>query len=260
MVERFHRTLKAALKARLTGNNWVEELPWVLLGLRTAPKEDLGYSSAELVYGELLTVPGEFTASQASPWSATDFLTAFRAKRQLLTPRPTVHHSKQHTYLPPSLLTAKYVYIRTDTVKTPLQRPYSGPYTVLAPGEKTFLVDMGGRAERISIDRLKPAQVDPTKPVQLQQPARRGRPPALPRPPSATETDDTRGQPAAQTHHRQLTSRTGRQCDCRCASSYSVRCLCWREVCSALSNQIVPFRHCFCVLRHTTTSCLLSVN
>ncbi|GFR99359.1 Pol polyprotein [Elysia marginata] len=211
MVERFHRTLKAALKARLTGNNWVEELPWVFLGLRTAPKEDLGYSSAELVYGEPLTVPGEFIPSQALPWSATDFLTAFRAKTQLLTPRPTVHHSKQHTYLPPSLLTAKYVYIRTDTVKTPLQRPYSGPYTVLAPGEKTFLVDIGGRAERISIDRLKPAQVDPTKPVQLQQPARRGHPPALPGPPSATETDDTRGQPAAQTDHRQLTSRTGRQ-------------------------------------------------
>ena len=41
---------------------------------------------------------------------------------------------------------------------------------------------MGGRAEWISIDRLKPAQVDPTKPVQLQQPARRGRPPALPGP------------------------------------------------------------------------------
>ncbi|GFS01734.1 Pol polyprotein [Elysia marginata] len=246
MVKRFHRTLKAALKARLTGNNWVEELPWVLLGLRIAPKEDLGYSSAELVYGEPLTVPGEFTASQASPWSATDFLTAFRAKRQLLTPRQTVHHSKQHTYLPPSLLTAKYVYIRTDTVKTQLQRPYSGPYTVLAPGEKTFLVDMGGRAERISIDRLKSAQVDPTKPVQLQQPARRGRPPALPRPPSATETDDTRGQPAAQTHHRQLTSRTGRQAvrprkhkPKRVSESYCLKNLAVRK-----RRKLLPLVHC----------------
>ena len=71
MVERFHRSLKAALKARLTGNNWVEELPLVLLGLKTAPKEDLGCSSAEIVYGEPLTAPGEFTLPQASPWSAT---------------------------------------------------------------------------------------------------------------------------------------------------------------------------------------------
>ena len=209
MVERFHRSLKAALKARLTGNNWVEELPWVLLGLRTAPNEDLGYSSAELVYGEPLTVPGEFTLPQASPWSASEFLTAFRAKTQLLKPKPTDHHSKPHTYLPPSLLIAKYSMF--TYALTPLQRPFSGPYTVLAPGEKTFFVDMGGRAERILIDRLKPAQVDPTKPVQLQQPARRGLPPALPGPPSATQTDDTRRQPTAQTHHRQLTLRTGRQ-------------------------------------------------
>ncbi|GFR68547.1 Pol polyprotein [Elysia marginata] len=138
-VERFHRTLKAALKDRLTGNNWVEELLWVLLGLRTASKEDLGYSSAELVCSKPLTVPGKLTPSQALPWSATEFLTAFRAKTQLLKPRPTVHHNKTHTYLLPSLLPANYVYIHTDTVKTPLQIPYSGPYMVLAPGEKPFL-------------------------------------------------------------------------------------------------------------------------
>ncbi|GFO20784.1 transposon ty3-g Gag-Pol polyprotein [Plakobranchus ocellatus] len=120
MVERFHRTLKAALKARLTGNNWVKELPWVLLGFRTTSWEDLGYSSAELIYGEPLTIPGEFTPSQASPWSATEFLTAFRTKTQLLKPRPTVYYSKSHTYLPPSLLTAKYVYIRTKTIHRPI--------------------------------------------------------------------------------------------------------------------------------------------
>ena len=71
MVERFHRSLEAALKARLTVNNWVEELPLVLLGLKTAPKKDLGHSSAKIVYGEPLTAPGEFTLPQASPWSAT---------------------------------------------------------------------------------------------------------------------------------------------------------------------------------------------
>ncbi|KAI0241039.1 hypothetical protein LSAT2_002963, partial [Lamellibrachia satsuma] len=42
------------------GLNWLDELPWVLLGIRTAPKEDLGCSSAELVYGAPLTVPGDF--------------------------------------------------------------------------------------------------------------------------------------------------------------------------------------------------------
>lgn len=47
LVERFHRHLKSALRARLSGPNWLDELPWVLLGIRTAPKEDLGCSSAE---------------------------------------------------------------------------------------------------------------------------------------------------------------------------------------------------------------------
>ena len=51
LVERFHCHLKSALRAHLTGPNWIDELPWVLLGIRTTPKEDLGCSSADLVYG-----------------------------------------------------------------------------------------------------------------------------------------------------------------------------------------------------------------
>ena len=39
MVERFHRSLKASLRARLHDGNWIDELPWVLLGLRTATRK-----------------------------------------------------------------------------------------------------------------------------------------------------------------------------------------------------------------------------
>uniref|UniRef100_A0A669EDT9 Gypsy retrotransposon integrase-like protein 1 n=1 Tax=Oreochromis niloticus TaxID=8128 RepID=A0A669EDT9_ORENI len=60
MCERFHRSLKAAFRASLTDGNWVDRLPWVLLGLRCAVKEDLGVSPAELVLGQPLRVPGEF--------------------------------------------------------------------------------------------------------------------------------------------------------------------------------------------------------
>ncbi len=42
--------------------DWIKELSWVLLGIRTAPKEDLGCLSAEIVYGTLLTVPEDFIA------------------------------------------------------------------------------------------------------------------------------------------------------------------------------------------------------
>jgi hypothetical protein len=49
MVERAHRQLKDALRARQAANDWPEHLPWVLLGLLAAPKEDSCVSSSEMV-------------------------------------------------------------------------------------------------------------------------------------------------------------------------------------------------------------------
>ena len=61
MMKRFHRTMKASLMANLGNNpNWIEEVPVVMLGLRTAFKEDLGCSSAELVYSTHLRLPRGF--------------------------------------------------------------------------------------------------------------------------------------------------------------------------------------------------------
>ena len=67
LVEHFHRHLKAALKARLKDANWLDVLPWVLLGICTAPKEDLCMLSAELVYSASLTVPGDFVTTPHAP-------------------------------------------------------------------------------------------------------------------------------------------------------------------------------------------------
>ncbi|XP_066950815.1 uncharacterized protein [Macrobrachium rosenbergii] len=60
MVEKTHRSLKAALMARCTDENWKAQLPWVLLGLCTAPRANGDESPMEKVYGETLAVPGEF--------------------------------------------------------------------------------------------------------------------------------------------------------------------------------------------------------
>ncbi|KAL8563719.1 hypothetical protein ACOMHN_063487 [Nucella lapillus] len=51
MVERFHRSLKAALKARLNRPRWMDELPIVMLGIRTTWKEDLDAAPVLLTYG-----------------------------------------------------------------------------------------------------------------------------------------------------------------------------------------------------------------
>jgi hypothetical protein len=57
MIERAHRRLKEALKTRLATTNWPEHLPWVLLALNVAPKEDTWKSAAEMVFGTSLTPP-----------------------------------------------------------------------------------------------------------------------------------------------------------------------------------------------------------
>lgn len=49
LCERFHRSMKAALRASLTDSNWADRVPWVMLDLHSALKEDLQASSAELV-------------------------------------------------------------------------------------------------------------------------------------------------------------------------------------------------------------------
>ena len=57
MVERFHRQLKDGLRARCEGKDWLSHLPYVLLGLRAAPKEEADISSAEVTFGAPLVLP-----------------------------------------------------------------------------------------------------------------------------------------------------------------------------------------------------------
>ena len=64
LVERMHRMMKAALKSKLeTDPNWVDALPVVMLGIRAAMEHDMKCSSAEMVFGEPLRLPGEFFVS-----------------------------------------------------------------------------------------------------------------------------------------------------------------------------------------------------
>lgn len=182
LVERFHRHLKTALRARLTTPNWLDELPWVLLGIRTAPKDDLHCSSAELVYGTPLTVPGDFVAKPQAQQDSASILPHLHALVSKFTPIPTSNHGKSRVSLPINLQSSEYVFIRRDAHCTPLQRPYEGPFHVLEKGPKFFKIDFGGKADTVSVDRLKPAHLDPEQPVQVAKPRRRGRPPTKQRP------------------------------------------------------------------------------
>jgi hypothetical protein len=66
LVERFHRQLKDALRARLASPTWTPHLPWVLLGLHAAPCKEDNISSAQAVFGTPIVFPGKFLDSFAN--------------------------------------------------------------------------------------------------------------------------------------------------------------------------------------------------
>ena len=67
MVERFHCQLKAALKAQDNPNALMETLPLILLGIHTALKEDFNSTTAEMVFGTTLRLPGEIFTPSLTP-------------------------------------------------------------------------------------------------------------------------------------------------------------------------------------------------
>ena len=172
MVERAHLQLKNALKARLAGVAWPEHLPWVLLGLRSAPKEDSGISSAELVYLAPLTLPGQLAADLEAPLEPL----IQRLRRQL--PPPVRHGGNVPPSEPPeALISADTVYVRRGGALPPLTPPYAGPYRVIRRSAKFFQLQVGQRVETVSVDRLKPHLGE--LPVIPAAPPARGRPPLV---------------------------------------------------------------------------------
>ena len=160
LVERMHRQLKNSLKARLVDHAWVDQLPIVLLGMRAALKEDLGCSTAEMVYGTTLRLPGELLATSHHNSDAPAFVADLRRHMAQLKPASTKFHGQKAFYIPKDLQTATHVFVRHDAHRTPLQKPYDGPFPVLQRSAKFFTLDLGTRQDNVSIDRLKPAFLD----------------------------------------------------------------------------------------------------
>ena len=160
MIERMHRQLKAALEARLKGPNWMDELPMVMLGIRTAWREDADCSPAELVYGSTLHLPGEFFQAPRTSNLQPGFLHNLQETMRNIQPPSPQYHGMQPTYRPVNVGDTGWVYIRRDGHRKPLQQPYTGPFKVIEKGDKFFRVDVNGKEEHITIDRLKTAYRD----------------------------------------------------------------------------------------------------
>ena len=157
IIERQHRILKTAIKCHLLNNvSWIESLPLVLLGIRTAVKRDLGCSSAELVYGSTLKLPADIFESDNQNLSS-NFLQKLRSIIHKMKPTPTASHGNRTIFVPNELSTSSHVFVRQPPVRPTLSCTYDGPYKVTERNEKYFIVDVDGLNKKITIDRLKPA-------------------------------------------------------------------------------------------------------
>ncbi|XP_028982407.1 uncharacterized protein LOC114841553 [Diachasma alloeum] len=135
LVERLHRQLNAALPYH--SGAWFDALPLILLGLRSAWKNELQTTPAELTYGE---------------------------------PAP---HGTRSTFICTDLSTCTHVFVRDDHVRMTYRPPYIGPFCVISRHDKYFVIwfKSGGlgncKNTPISIDRLKPAYILPENIDQL---------------------------------------------------------------------------------------------
>ncbi|XP_046387529.1 uncharacterized protein LOC124157092 [Ischnura elegans] len=163
MVEGFHRYLKAAIMCH-PNFTWLQALPLVLLGLRSAFREELKASAAELVYGEPLRLPGELLSASSNPEGqedATNLVTRLRHQMSRLRPSPAFRHIIDNSFVFQDLNNCSHVFLRDDTVRRSLQPPYSGPHLVVNRRDKTVTILLNGRESTVSIDRVKPAYILP---------------------------------------------------------------------------------------------------
>ncbi|XP_064461757.1 uncharacterized protein LOC135371714 [Ornithodoros turicata] len=164
MVERLHRQLKGAIMAHEDTAHWSSVLPVVLLGIRASVNSDLGCSAAELVYGTTLRLPADFfdvTEVSTPPGTYVDTLRRAFANVRPASPRVP---SPRSSFVPQQLSSASHVFMRRDRIRRPLEQPYTGPHPVLRRSDKFFTISVDGKTETVSLDRFKPAFVEPPEP------------------------------------------------------------------------------------------------
>lgn len=169
ILERTHRQLKAAITCH-DSSNWIDALPLVLLGMRSAFKEDIQATAAELVYGQPLRLPGEFF-EERQDILPSEFVADLRQQMQQIVATPTANHSSNKIFIPTNLRTCTHVFVRRDFIKKALQPAYDGPYKVLSRSYNTFVIEKRGKKDTVNISRIKPAfQAEENPEAQTSQP------------------------------------------------------------------------------------------
>ena len=113
-------------------NPWTITLPAVLLGARSAVKELLGRSAAEIVYGTTLRLPGEFSHkynvdAHTDLDNYSDRLHVAMSCLRLCPPR---YSTQINIFQYKEIDTCSHVFLRRIAIAPPLTAPYDGPYNI----------------------------------------------------------------------------------------------------------------------------------
>lgn len=155
MVERLHRTLKAAIVCS-GSTNWCHNLPIILLGLRSIYKPNIDATASEMLYGTSLRLPGDFF-TESNNTNQSDFVINLKSTMSHLRSSPASNHATQHPYIPADLQTCTHVFVRQDLIRPALSAAYKGPYPVVSRDKKTITININNKKIVISLDRVKPA-------------------------------------------------------------------------------------------------------
>ncbi|GFW94236.1 transposon Tf2-11 polyprotein [Trichonephila clavipes] len=156
--------MRSSMNAEFTpheNDTWYEIVPIILLGIRTAVKEDLQSSCAEIVYGTNLRLPSDMIDMSNIPFCDNNFITNLCNRMQQLNPVATSAHCTDQYYIHSSLQSSSHIFLRINRVQSPLRQPYTGPHKVLSRIDKTITIDVNGRKTTVffSLDRVKPAHL-----------------------------------------------------------------------------------------------------
>lgn len=122
---------------------------------------DLDCTSAELVYGQTIRIPGEFFQEIERKWiDPNDYVARLKSFMQTLNPTNPRIASNKYTYVNKDLHNCTHVFLRVDSIKNSLHYVYDGPYKVIQRDDKTMVLEIGKRQETVSLDRVKPAYLD----------------------------------------------------------------------------------------------------
>ena len=129
-VERLHRQLKDTLHVRGAAVAWVDHLPWVILGLRVALKDESGESAKEAPLGRSLVFPGQPNAPEGS------LPAALRAPPVVIP--PTRWSYTEVVASPYPLDSAEWVYVqRGASGDAPCRQVRGAPYLCCPTGQRS---------------------------------------------------------------------------------------------------------------------------